>query len=122
MTSQRAPAPSTVTNFSGEKGARPHPSPTAVELRTGDNESTFSPSHCHIEGHSIPTTSGSAASASRFDALPLCAFASLRCKGVGSNAETPRRKDAERTWPRGGCLDRSAARDPREPEREIVDG
>src|SRR6266540_1544793 len=34
--------------------------------------------------------------------LMPCAFASLRFNGVGSNAETPRRKDAERTWPRRG--------------------
>ena len=34
--------------------------------------------------------------------LMPCVFASLRFNGLGSNAETPRRKDAERTWPRGG--------------------
>jgi len=53
--------------------------------------------------------------------LMPCAFASLRFNGVGCNAETQRRKDAKRNWPRRGCLDRSAARDRREPEREILD-
>ncbi len=29
-------------------------------------------------------------------------FASLRFKGVGSNAKMQRRRDAEKAWPRGG--------------------
>jgi len=80
--------------FAGHRGFRQIPE------KTDDNQATCSPLHCRTESHSFPIASCWAASASRFDALRLCVLASWRLNGVGSNAETQRRKDAEWDWPR----------------------
>ena len=48
----------------------------------------------------------SAGDASRIDGLRLGVFAPLRFNGGGFNAETQRRKDAERTWTGGAGLRR----------------
>jgi len=76
--------------FAGHRGFR------HILQKTDDHESTFSASHSHRESHSIPTASGLAASGSRFDALPLCVFASLRYK-----RRRFQRKDAETQRGRG---------------------
>ena len=70
--------------FAGHRGFRPIPE------NIDDHESTFSALCCKRQSHSFPRASCSATSASRFDALRLCVFASLRFSGVGSNAETQR--------------------------------
>jgi len=58
--------------FAGHRGFRQIPE------KIDDHQATCSPWHCKGESHSFPTASCSAASASRFYALRLCAFAPLR--------------------------------------------
>ena len=74
-----------------------------------------------LVGPECLSTGRSAASASAIDALRLGVFATLRFAGVDFNAETQRRKDARRTCPGRGCLERSPARDRREPGHDILE-
>ena len=75
--------------FAGRRGFR------QILQKTDDSESTFSPLPSHSDSHSIPTASGSAACASRFDVLRLCVFASLRLCVLTASFPTQRRRGAK---------------------------